>query len=163
MSKVRVDSTRFADIEVDEDRVLFFPDGIIGFESFKRFALVAQGESALMWLQSLDEPSLAFVVADPLEYYRGYQPDFEEDVVKSLGASSSDELGFWAIAVIPPDPSRATLNLRAPIAVNKTKRLARQIVTTDPRFPIKYRMFSDQNRPRGEEGTSSGAGEGSSC
>ena len=142
MGQVSVNTSRFSEIQVDEDRILCFPEGIIGFEAFKRFALIAQGDSPFMWLQSVEEPSLAFLVTDPANYCQSYRPDFDEDVVKCLGASSPDEVGYLAIAAVPPDPSKATLNLRAPIAVNKRKRIGRQIVATDPAFLIKYRIFA---------------------
>jgi len=156
---IRIRSTRFADIDIDEDKILDFPEGLIGFESHKRFALVTRGDSPFMWLQSVADPGLAFVVTDPLVFIPDYSPSLGDDALASLGASSAAEVGFLAIAVVPRDPQSTTINLQAPIAVNREKRLARQIVIVEPMYPLKYYVFRPQGAlaaepegsPRGRE------------
>lgn len=150
MGTIRIRSSRFSDIDVVEDRILDLPEGLIGFESHKRFALVTRGESPFMWLQSVTDPGLAFVVTDPHMFVPDYSPCLEDDALASLGASSAAEIGFLAIAVVPRDPQLTTINLQAPIAVNRGKRLARQLVTIEPRYPLKYYVFRPQGAPAAE-------------
>ncbi len=144
MIALRVLSTRFSEIEVPDDRILQFPDGLIGFEDYRRFALVSRGESLFLWLQSVDDPDLAFVVTDPLVFVDDYRPRLDEDVRRSLHAAEESDVGYLVIAVVPEDPRDTTINLQAPIAVNRSARLARQLVTMDPSYPLKYYVFRQQ-------------------
>lgn len=141
VNRVLIHTTRFSDIDVAEDRVMRFPEGLIGFEGQRRFALITRGDSPFMWLQSLDDPGLAFVVTDPLVFVPGYSVTPDEDTMAGLEAESPGDLRYLAIAVVPRDPSQTSLNLQAPIAVNQARRIARQIVTMDSEHPLKYYVF----------------------
>ncbi|MGE5542594.1 MAG: flagellar assembly protein FliW, partial [Bacillota bacterium] len=144
VNRVLIHTTRFSDIDVAEDRVIRFPEGLIGFEQQRRFALITRGNSPFMWLQSLDDPGLAFAVTDPLIFVPGYSVTPDEDTIASLEAESPVDLRYLAIAVVPSDPSQTSLNLQAPIAVNHARRMARQIVTMNPEHPLKYYVFQQR-------------------
>ncbi|NPV69694.1 MAG: flagellar assembly protein FliW [Firmicutes bacterium] len=158
---MRVKTTRFAEIEVSDDKMLRFPEGLIGFESCTRFALISRGDSLFMWLQSLDDPALAFVVTDPSAFVPGYKPEIDRDSLRTLGVESPSDLKYLSIAVVPADPSRTTINLRAPIAVNHGNRVAVQVVTLNPDNPLKFRVF-DRGGARGDSACPD-SGEGTSC
>jgi flagellar assembly factor FliW len=157
---IRVHTTRFSDIEVAEDRIISFPEGLIGFEEHKQFALITRGDSPFVWLQSLKDPALAFVAADPLAFVPDYRPDIDEDTVLSLGAGSEAEVRYLAIAVVPQDPTETTLNLQAPIAVNPATRVARQVVTMNPAHPLKFRLFQAARAADPEDAGAPRVGEG---
>lgn len=147
-----IHTTRFSDIDVAEDMVMRFPDGLIGFEERRRFALITRGNSPFRWLQSLDDPGIAFVVTDPLMFVPGYSVSPDEDTVAGLEAASPADLRYLAIAVVPRDPSQTSLNLQAPIAVNHARGIARQIVTMNPEHPLKYYVFQQRaDAPKRED------------
>ena len=71
---MEIQSTRFGRLNVDDDRVMTFPNGLLGFPSYTRFALIQTGqENYFFWLQSVDEPNLAFVVTDPSLFFKDYE------------------------------------------------------------------------------------------
>ena len=69
-----IETSRFGRIEIPEERVFIFPKGLIGFEHLKRYTLLDSTKGAsVQWLQSLDDPAVAFLVAEP----RTYLPSFD--------------------------------------------------------------------------------------
>ena len=72
-----IETTRFGPIEIDGQRVITFKEGLPGFPGMRRFALIQTSpEPVFFWLQSVDEPGLAFVVCDPLAFV----PDFRAGI-----------------------------------------------------------------------------------
>jgi len=66
-------TTRFGRLEVNEERIISFPKGLLGFPQYQRYALIQTGEeNYFFWLQSVDEPTLAFVVTDPAIFFKDY-------------------------------------------------------------------------------------------
>lgn len=140
--------TRFGDIEYADEDVVTFTDGMIGFPDARRFILLSHKEnSPFRWLQSLDEPKLAFLVTDPGAFVCEYTPSVEHAVLNGLEIGEETPRLVFTTARIPNgEPNEMTLNLAAPIVVNATNRKARQIVLTDDAYTIRHRVF----RPDGE-------------
>ena len=81
---MKLATSRFGEIEIDPDRIITFSDGIIGFRELKRFALIVKKSQALMWLQSLEDTQIAFVVADPFSFEATYDPILSTEDRESL-------------------------------------------------------------------------------
>src|SRR5688500_20181301 len=80
---MEIDTTRFGRISVDDDRIMTFPRGLLGFPDHGRYALIQTGEeNYFFWLQCVDEPNLAFVVTDPSIFFKDYQRSEERRVGK---------------------------------------------------------------------------------
>jgi len=93
-----IETTRFGRMPVDEERILTFPRGLLGFPDHRRFALIQTGnENYFFWLQSIDEPSLAFVVTDPSIFFKDYQCPVKEETQQELQLS---DMSFAQIFVI---------------------------------------------------------------
>src|SRR5205814_5080993 len=83
--RMDIQSTRFGTLVVDDERVINFPNGLLGFPEHKRFALIQTGEeNYFFWLQSVDEPNLAFVVADPGIFFKGYEVPLRDETRQEL-------------------------------------------------------------------------------
>src|ERR1700722_17486530 len=77
--RMEIQTSRFGRMTVDEERVMTFPRGLLGFPNHNRFALIQTGEeNYFFWLQSIDDPSLAFVVTDPTVFFKDYQAPLRE-------------------------------------------------------------------------------------
>src|SRR5256886_10348038 len=97
---VRMDiaTTRFGRLEVNEERIIAFPHGLLGFPQYQRFALIQTGEeNYFFWLQSVDEPSLAFVVTDPAIFFKDYDFALKEETQQEIGLTDA---GFAQVFVI---------------------------------------------------------------
>ena len=65
---LEIRTTRYGEMEtvqISEDAVLAFPEGVPGFERHRRFALIEDPKLApFCWLQSLHDPLVGFLVIE---------------------------------------------------------------------------------------------------
>lgn len=120
-------TSRFGDLAVEPDRVLDFPRPLLGFESHRRYLVVDGGpRSRCNWLQSLDDPDLAFPMVDPWEFFPDYRVELPREVLSDLGAGPDQELVLFCL--VAPGPEGPGLNLAAPVVVNPATRRGGQAV-----------------------------------
>jgi len=136
---MKLQTTRFGEIEVEDEKLIYFPDGLIGFEECKQyFALYKEEKSSVWWLQSVDRPEVAFILTDPLNFLPNYEPVLSGDDMKILQSEDPHELEFNVILVVPDDPKSMTANLLGPIIINTSKRVGIQAVLRDNRYSAKH-------------------------
>lgn len=142
-SALQLEGTRFGAIVFDPAETVEFPEGIIGFESARRFVTISAGEgSPFRWLQSLDDPTLAFLLADPDAFVPTYAPELPEGALEDLGIASDAPYLLWVTANVPAGrPRDATLNLIAPIVLNPVTRRGAQVVLHTDAYTIRHRAF----------------------
>ena len=128
---VTIDSAVLGRVAVPAASVHELPAGLIGFERHTRFALVPAGREGLYWLQSLQEPGLAFVLADPFQLAPGYAAELADADAAAIGAARAEDVMLLAVVTLGTMP---TVNLRAPLAFNVATRRARQVVLADDRL-----------------------------
>lgn len=137
--------TRFGDLDFGPADVLFFKDGLIGFPRLQEFILIShKEESPFRWLQSVQEPGLAFLCALPQSFVPDYNPELGSIVVETLKLEEETERYLLTTASIPTGkPDEMTLNLAAPILVNAKTRSALQFVLEDEAYTVKHRVFPE--------------------
>ena len=132
----------FGKIEIDESKIITFEDGIIGFPDMKKFTLIfdeeKEGRPSISWLQSMDEPEIAFPVMDPLFVCETYNPSVEDELLKNLGTVKEDNLYVLVTVTVPQDIKELAVNLKAPIVINTDTRKA--IIVEDD-LPVRYRIY----------------------
>ncbi|GIX00578.1 MAG: flagellar assembly factor FliW [Pirellulaceae bacterium] len=127
---MRVESSRFGIIEADDDAVITFPHGLIGFESSRSWILIPDSEaSQVAWLQSVTRPQVALPLVSPRRIVPDYKVSVSERQLTSLAIRSSDQI--FILAIVSKSGHTLTLNLRSPIVINATRRLGAQIVSED--------------------------------
>lgn len=137
-------TTRFGEVDIDENTIITFPEGIIGFEDCKRFVILGGKSGRIFyWLQSLDDPNLAFVIVSPYDFKAGYSLEITEPDAEFLGAKSPEDLQIYAIVVVPEDPSKMTANLQAPLVINVKNRIARQIISNNPEHKLRHYILEE--------------------
>lgn len=136
-----IQTTRFGPIEVDDDKIMMFPEGLLGFPEHRRFALIQTSEDPVFfWLQSVDAPELAFVVCDPLEFVPDYQVPIRKDDVDALGLA---DLGDCQVLVIVNKVNGdLTANLLGPLVIGAHSLRAKQLVLSDKRYSTRHRLMS---------------------
>jgi len=141
-----VQTSRFGQIEtieVPDEAILEFPHGLPGFESQKSFALIEDAAYLpLLWLQALGDPSVQFVAIDPALILPDYRVDVTDLDVECLELNEDGAAELFCILVTQGDPRATTMNLKAPLVINRQARRGKQVILTDERYPLRYRAFS---------------------
>jgi flagellar assembly factor FliW len=137
---LKVNTSRFGEIEIPVEQVVTMPNGVIGFPHLHRYVFIKHREgSPFHWLQSLEEPSLAFVVMNPLIFDPQYEFTLGKAETKLLELDDPEQIQVWVLVTIPHGaPERMTANLKAPLVVNLATGLAAQVILEDPRFPLRH-------------------------
>lgn len=132
----------FGKMELDEAQLLEFVSPIFGFESLTRFALLSDDDTGgeLMWLQSVEDSEVCFILLDPEEVGLDYAPQMNADVVELLGGQMP---ALRLIAVVPEDFRQTTVNLKSPIVINPTSRKAAQVLL-EADYPIRLALFDSE-------------------
>lgn len=144
-------STRFGSFEVRDESILTFPSGLLGFPEQQRYVILDHDtEAPFKWLQSVEEPSLAFVILDPAMVHPGYQIDVPADALAEIGAGEREDLALVVILTIPSDdPGRITANLRGPLVISHQTKLGKQLVLSED-FPTRHPLFPVSDSPSPE-------------
>jgi len=136
---MKIQTTRFGEVQVEDTRVLRFPKGLLGFPKFKDYVLIESGdqsrpneESNFWWLQSVDLPELAFVVTDPTLFVSTYKVPIHAEQMIGLGLSSIDDAQVFVI--VNKRGNVLTGNLQGPLVINVGSRCGEQLVLSDRRF-----------------------------
>ena len=125
---------------VDEEHLLEIPEGLFGFEKYKQFALVESGYAPFIWLQSIDEEALAFLLVDPFLICNDYEADIDDESLKKISVSSPEDVIVMAVVTIPSDGKSITANLQGPLIINKKNRKATQVILNDNRWTTKFEI-----------------------
>lgn len=139
---MKILSARLGEVEIQENEVIVFSDGVIGFSGFTKFVELAFLEgSPLRLLQSVEAKELAFFVINPFIFKPDYKVNISVADLAAINAEKPEGLQILAIVTIPEDPYQMTANLQGPIVINPATRLATQIVNHDKDYTTKHRIL----------------------
>ena len=141
---MEIETTRFGHVEIDEGLIITIPEGILGFEDLKRFIILDHfdKESPFKWLQSIEDPSLAFVITDPLIFVPDYKAKIHKDELVSIELSEASKAIIVVIVNIKRDHSEITINLQGPLVINPEKKLAKQCILRTDDYEVRHVIFS---------------------
>ena len=138
-----IESTRFGRLSVDDERIITVPKGLLGFPNHTRFALIQTGEeNYFFWLQSLDEPNLAFVVTDPSIFFKDYEVPIREETQTELELADISHAQVFVICNKVDE--WLTGNLLGPIVVNAANRTGQQVVLTEKKWTTRQPLLKLQ-------------------
>ena len=132
---ISIEPRDFGTIEVDEKDVYDFPNGLYAFEDSKKFALLSPlGDDVYpMWLQSMDDPGLCFIVFNPVLIDGGFTVMLADNERSQLGLDKDGDATALVIAKVPADYKHTTVNMKSPIVINKQQHKAIQVI-----LPLDY-------------------------
>ena len=135
-------------MEVTEAEKIHFPEPLPGFENQYNYVIIQfyEDSDSLLCLQSIDDPTLALVIINPLYAVDKYSPYLTKEDMAALRASGDTPLAYYAIAVIHDDWKDSTINLKCPIVINPEKMLGRQVVTDDPSYSMRHPIDNDLSK-----------------
>lgn len=142
---MKIKTRVFGEVEIDDNKIIHFPAGIIGFPELTDFALVYDEEKGkdvpIRWMQSLQETEFAMPVMDPLLVSASYNPEVEDDLLIPLGEMTADDTLVLVTVTVPKDLQKMSVNLQAPIIINAAEKKAAQIIVNGDKYPIKYYIY----------------------
>ena len=140
---MKISTTRFGDLEITDRDIMTFAGGIVGFENLSRFIIVdASDDSLVMWLQSVDDGVLAFPIIEP----RVFNPDYgfkpSPIDLKDLDLENLGEADVYTVLTIPQDVREMSANLKAPLIINRVKRVGKQVVLQNNKWSIRHPVYT---------------------
>ncbi len=144
--KMKIKTRDFGEMEIDESTIITVPEGIIGFENVKRYTLISPlGDNMFpMWLQAVDSVEPCFVVYNPTQIYVDYRFEISDDEQELLKLDESKPYVCLAVAIVPDDYKKTTINLRCPIVLNMKDNIAAQVMLED--YEFKYPVYSEEDQ-----------------
>jgi flagellar assembly factor FliW len=141
---LKVQTSRFGEIEVDDGDIISLPEGLIGFPELVRYVLLDHDtDSPFKWLQSVDDGSMAFVVISPLTFRPDYTVEVTEEEISVLKLEAAEDAVISVIVTIPMDPKKMSANLKAPLVFNLKNRTGKQVIVKDPQYQTKHFIMEE--------------------
>lgn len=125
-------------VSVNEDHIFNFPEGLFGFELYKNYAVYESEYPPFMWMQSIEEQNLAFLIVDPFLICDDYELDIDDKNLAKIGITSPKDVFVMAIVTIPQDSSPVTANLQGPLIINKNNNQCLQVILNSNRWTTKH-------------------------
>lgn len=138
-----IHTSRFGAVSLNAEDVIHFPEGLLGFNELRRFVLLDDpSDEIFAWLQSCEEPGIAFPLLEPELFTPTYLVQLTKHDMEILNLQTAAGIRCFTIITIPQDPTLMTANMKAPIVINVHKRLARQCVLQDNSLQIREPIFT---------------------
>ena len=151
---MRIETRTLGAVEVTPESFLTLPEGLVGYEGEREYALVQPERYApFSWLLSFSDPDLALPVLEARRIAPEYQPAWNNTDRRAIGAVESDALDVYLVANLEPSTGALTVNLRAPILVHPATRLGRQVVLSDGRYAIDHPVRTAHAHETSAEGS----------
>ncbi len=139
---MKVNTSRFGELEVPENLIIRMTKPVLGFEQLKRYVIVETLDfEPFKWFQSVDDPQVAFVIVNPLLFFPDYTIEVNPREIDELRVDNVREINTYAIVTIPQEYTRMTANLQGPLLVNTRTNLAKQLVLVNSTYRIKHLML----------------------
>ena len=140
--KVSFQNIKFGEVSVERESIITFPNGIPGFERFKEFGLVAvEEEDPFLRLLSTQEPSLGFVIVNPMLVWADYDPDIGNDELDGLDIARVEDIEVYCVVTLSNVPQDVTVNLKGPICINTQTMKGKQMILVDDRYQTRHSIL----------------------
>lgn len=152
---MKITTKFYGTMEVEDDKLIHFSNGIMGFEQYKEYALLydegKEAENSIFWLQSTEEETLAIPIMNPFGLIKDYHPELEDAVIAEIGQLTPENMVLYTTLTVPADLTKMTMNLRAPIVINLITKRGMQIIAENKEYPVKYPIYEilQQNKEGG--------------
>ncbi|MGZ3504185.1 MAG: flagellar assembly protein FliW [Vulcanimicrobiaceae bacterium] len=133
-----IETPRFGEVSYAESDVIEFPWGLPGFAEARRFlALSLADQPNFVWLQSVDDPSLALPCSDPWQIFPEYDPRLPGYATSALELENPDDFSILCVVVVTKGAQEMTMNLLAPVIINLKTRRARQVMLENSGYSVR--------------------------
>lgn len=145
---MQIDTKYFGQIDVEEEKIIRFENGLFGFEEYKDYTILFDSEAGdnpfFSWLQSTTEKSLAFPVVNPQKVQEDYDPVVEDALLEELGEFGEGELVVLLLATVPADVKKTSVNMKAPLVIHAGNRKGVQLIAENADYEIKHYLIKEE-------------------
>lgn len=132
-------------VQVQDDKILTFEEGLFGFEDYKKYALIDSEYEPFIWLQSIENQNLAFLIIDPFLVCSSYEADIDDSSLAKIDVTKPEDVVIMTIVTVPQDGSAITANFQGPLVINKQNKKCLQVILTDNRWTTKVDIVQTLN------------------
>ena len=125
-------------VQIQDKDILEIPEGLFGFEEYKKYAIYESEYAPFMWMQSMEEPSLAFLIVDPFLVADDYELDVDDKALAKIGITNPAEVCVMAIVTIPAGGTPVTANLQGPLVINRSNNKCMQVILNSNKWTTKH-------------------------
>ncbi len=142
---MKITTSYIGEVEYDENDVVTFPKPILGFDNLSKYIFVGEitEEFPFVWLQSIEDESVVFIVTNPFLFVESYDFNIQDDDLSLIETDKIEDIEVLTMIVIPENIKDITTNLRSPIIVNKTKKIATQVILEED-YNVKHKLFNKE-------------------
>ena len=139
---MKINTPYLGEVEYKKDEIITFEKGLYGFEEKQEFLLInlEDPEFPFDWLQSIDDEKLSFIITSPFLFVKDYDFNLPDDIAKSLGIEKPKDALIFSTVVLNEDLEKSTMNLQAPIIINRESKKGRQIIL-EKGYDVKYKFL----------------------
>ena len=152
---MKLNTKIFGEVEIADEKIITFENGIIGFPDLKHFTLLHDEEkgtgAGIRFLQSVEEPAFAMPVMDPLVVKPDYDPQVDDELLASAGKLTADNILVLVTVTVPSDLTKMCVNLQGPFVINVEERKACQIIVEGGQYPVKFPIYDILQAGKGEK------------
>lgn len=131
----QIRSELFGTIDITDDELIEFADGLLGFPQCRTWALLRGTKDGTAWMQSADHSTLVFLLVDPFVFFEGYSAELSPSELARLQAHDASEIAVFSIVTLPTaGEDICTANLQGPVVMNVNSRRGVQVVLGDQPF-----------------------------
>ncbi|QNO14474.1 flagellar assembly protein FliW [Alkalicella caledoniensis] len=141
-------SARLGTLEINEDKIITFPEGIPGFENLTKYIIIEEPETggAFHWLQSVEDGDISLLLTRPT-LFTDYTIEVEKEILADIGITEENVGETLTVVTLPEDFSKATTNLMAPVILNSETMQGKQVILTESKWSMKHPLFpAEQNQ-----------------
>ncbi|WP_442596332.1 flagellar assembly protein FliW [Neobacillus sp. D3-1R] len=139
---MNINSKYHGEIEVNEEKILFFEKGIPGFQEEKKFIILPLSDDQVFSvLQSVESHYLAFVITNPFVFNKEYDFELDTSVIEELDIASEQDVQVYSILTVQDPFEKTTANLQAPIILNVKNKKGKQVILNNSQYTTKQPIF----------------------
>ena len=139
-----IDSIRFGQLEIPDDKVITMKRPILGFEHLSRFCLIEREEMApFFWLHSIEDSTTAFIVLNPAILQKDYRIEVNPKEIAELEITNLEAVETYVVVTVPDDPRQMSANLQGPILVNTDNGYAKQLILVNSDYKVKHMIMDE--------------------
>jgi flagellar assembly factor FliW len=137
-----IKTVNFGDLEIPEDKIIDFEEGLPGFPQIRKFAVLEfEDVKPFQYLQALGDPPIALLIINPFLIDPSYEFQLSAMDMEEIQSTQAGGVVIYAVATIPDNPEEATLNLMAPIIINEKVHRGKQVILLDTKYTVRHPLF----------------------
>ena len=144
---MKITTLRFGDLDLPDDKIIQMAKPVLGFEQLKKFCII-EGEDfePFLWFQSVEEPSVAFIIVNPIFFDPDYHIEVNPKEIEELNIADVKTVETYVIVSIPPDPKKMSINLKGPILINTKTKLDKQLILVNSKYKVNQYIVDSKTK-----------------